>query len=171
MMQNIKTIFNLKNTIVATLTILIVALMVLTASKGGAYHGGEHGKVIQDFEKTKTIADKQPQEEKNREQEELKALKDKAGNIGEVEVSKAYKSKCAACHGVDGSGEQDGRKLMGPKLYGQSADKLYKDLVDFKAGRKENVIMKGLLINTDEEELRKFADEIGSFSSQNTNKK
>jgi len=103
---------------------------------------------------------------KDKEQEELTALRNKAGSIGSIEVSKAYKSKCAACHGADGSGMQDGRKLMGPKLYGQSADKLYKDLIDFKAGRKENVIMKGLLINTDEEELRKFADEIGSFSSQ-----
>ena len=55
---------------------------------------------------------------------------------------------------------------MGPKLYGQSADKIYKDLVDFKAGRKENIVKKGLLINTTEEELRKFDDENGAFASQ-----
>jgi cytochrome c553 len=154
----------MKNLIVAILTIVIIAIMALTASKGGAYHGGKHGKVIKDIDKT-------PVTTKDDEQDELTALKNKAGSVGIVEVSKAYKSKCAACHGADGSGMQDGRKLMGPKLYGQSADKLYKDLIDFKAGRKENVIMKGLLINTDEKELRKFADEIESFSSQNQDSK
>ncbi|MCK4875803.1 MAG: c-type cytochrome [Sulfurimonas sp.] len=158
----------MKNIIVAVLTVVIIALMALTASKGGAYHGGEHGKVIKDIDKT-PVAKKEPP--KDKEQDELTALRNKAGSIGTIEVSKAYKSKCAACHGADGSGMQSGRKLMGPKLYGQSADKIYKDLIDFKAGRKENVIMKGLLINTDEEELRKFADEIGSFSSQNQDSK
>lgn len=164
----------MKNIIVAILTIVIIALMALTASKGGAYHGGEMGKVIQDIDKTPVTKSEpvQTTEDKDKEdQEKLTALRNKAGSIGEVKVSRAYKSKCAACHGADGSGMQDGRKLMGPKLYGQSADKLYKDLIDFKAGRKENVIMKGLLINTGEEELRKFADEIGSFSSQNQGSK
>jgi len=158
----------MKNIIVAVLTVVIIALMALTASKGGAFHGGELGKVIKDIDKT-PVAKKEPT--KDQEQEELTALRNKAGSIGTIEVSKAYKSKCAACHGADGSGMQNGRKLMGPKLYGQSADKLYKDLIDFKAGRKENVIMKGLLINTNEEELRKFADEIGSFSSQKKDSK
>ena len=160
----------MKNIIVAVLTLLILALMAYTASKGGAYHGGELGKTIEDINTPKTVKKQEEtnvvQEDKE-EEEKLKSLRDKAGSSGEIKVSKAYKSKCSACHGSDGSGEQNGRKLMGPKLYGQSADKIYKDLVDFKAGRKENVIMKGLLINLDEEELRKFADEIGSFSQQN----
>ena len=153
----------MKNIIVAILTIIVIALMALTASKGGAYHGGEHGKVIHDIDKA-PVVQKQPTEDK--EQEELNAIRNKAGSAGKIEVSQAYKSKCAACHGSDGSGEQNGRKLMGPKLYGQSADKLYKDLIDFKAGRKENVIMKGLLIHLEEAELRKLADEIGSFATQ-----
>jgi len=159
----------MKNIIVAILTVVVVALMVLTASKGGAYHGGELGKVIKDI---RTVQPTQSAAKVDQEEEEkLKALRNKAGSIGDIAVSKAYKSKCAACHGADGSGMQDGRKLMGPKLYGQRADKIYKDLIDFKAGRKENVIMKGLLINTSEEELRKFADEIGAFSSQNSGSK
>ncbi len=48
------------------------------------------------------------------------------------------------------------KKLMGPAVIGQSEEKLYKDLVDFKAGRKENLIMKGLLINLSEEDLKKL---------------
>jgi len=163
----------MKNIIVATLTLFIIGLMAYTASQGRAYHGGEHAKVIENIgsnENAQTTAQKvaQPQEKSDREKEseQLKALKDKAGNVGEIKVSDAYKSRCSACHGANGSGEQDGRALMGPKLYGQSAEKLYKDLIDFKAGRKENVIMKGLLINTTEEELRSYADEIGAFPSQ-----
>lgn len=165
----------MKNVIVGILTLLVVGLMAYTASQGRAYHGGEHSRVIEDIGADKNMPAQtnvqqkaQPQEKSDREKEDeqLKAIKDKAGNVGEIKVSTEYKSKCAACHGANGSGEQDGRKLMGPKLYGQSAEKLYKDLVDFKAGRKENIIMKGLLINTTEEELRKYADEIGAFHLQ-----
>lgn len=175
-MQNKNSLLNLKNIVVAVLTLVIIYLMALTASKGGAYHGGEHGKIIEDISKVQMPAQQDNQQQQvlqqaqaQEEKDELKQLKDKAGSIGQIKVSIEYKSKCSACHGADGSGMQDGRKLMGPKLYGQNAEKIYKDLIDFKAGRKENVIMKGLLINTSEEELRKFADEIGSFSSQEKN--
>lgn len=164
----------MKNIIIGILTLFIVWLMAYTASQGRAYHGGEYSRVIEDIgtkesqQETAASQVSAPQEKSDREKEseQLQALKDKSGNIGQIKVSVAYKSKCAACHGANGSGEQDGKKLMGPKLYGQSADKLYKDLVDFKAGRKENIIMKGLLINITEEELRSYADEIGAFSSQ-----
>lgn len=170
----------MKNVIVGILTLVIVGLMAYTASEGRAYHGGEHSRVIEDIGADKNMPTQassqqtnaqqiaQPQEKSDREKEDeqLKAIKDKAGNIGEIKVSAAYKSKCSACHGANGSGEQDGRALMGPKLYGQSAEKIYKDLIDFKAGRKENIIMKGLLINTTEEELKSYADEIGAFHLQ-----
>lgn len=67
---------------------------------------------------------------------------------------------------MDGSGLQNGKKLMGPALIGQSEEKLYTDLVDFKAGRKENLIMKGLLLNLSEEELKDFAKEISQFKAK-----
>ncbi len=157
----------MKNIIVAILTLIVLGLMALTYSRGGAYNGGELGKVIEDFKTDNVSVEKEIRQDTHKEDDEkLKSLQDKAGSIGEIKVSKAYKTKCAACHGADGSGMQNGRKLMGPKLYGQDAEKLYTDLIDFKAGRKENLIMKGLLLNTDEPELRKFADEIGGFASQ-----
>ncbi len=55
---------------------------------------------------------------------------------------------------------------MGPAVIGQSEEKLYKDLVDFKAGRKENLIMKGLLINLSEEDLKNYAKEIAQFKAR-----
>jgi len=160
----------MKNIIVGFFTLLIIALMAWTASQGGAYHGGEHGKVIKDFGDTMTNAAtiQAPEEKSDREKEDeaLSALRDKAGNAGAFKVSQEYKSKCSSCHGVNGSGFQNGKPMMGPKLIGQSAEVIYKDLIDFKAGRKENMVMKGLLIQLTKEDLRRFADEIGEFPAR-----
>jgi cytochrome c553 len=159
----------MKNIIVGILTLVIVGLMVLTFMNGRAYHGGEHGKVIKDFGNSMSNAAATKVDEKSdraKEDDKLNALREKAGNASAFEVSQSYKSKCSSCHGVNGSGMQNGKKLMGPKLFGQSADKLYKDLTDFKAGRKENMIMKGLLVKLSEDDLRVLADEIGEFPAR-----
>ena len=159
----------MKNIVVGLLTLGVVGLMVITFMGGPAYHGGEHGKVIEDFGDTMTAAKTVAVEEKDdrqKEDDKLNALRDKAGSAGAFTVSNEYKSKCASCHGVNGSGIQNGKPMMGPKLIGQSAEKLYKDLVDFKAGRKENIVMKGLLIPLNEEDLKRFADEIGEFPAR-----
>ena len=159
----------MKNIIVSFFTILIVGLMAWTASNGGAYNGGEHSKVIADIGDGRVASAVEiPKEKSDREKENeaLSALRDKAGNAGAFKVSQEYKQKCSSCHGVNGSGFQNGKKMMGPKLFGQTADKLYKDLTDFKAGRKENMIMKGLLRKLNEEDLRRLADEIGEFPAR-----
>ncbi len=159
----------MKNIIVGVLTVGIIALMGLTFMGGGAYHGGEHGKVIEDFGDTmtagKTVAVTE-KDDRKKEDDKLNALRDKAGSAGAFKVSNEYKSKCASCHGVNGSGMQNGKAMMGPKLIGQSAEKLYKDLAEFKSGRKENVVMKGLLIPLNDEDLKRFADEIGEFPAR-----
>jgi len=159
----------MKNIIVGLLTIGIVGLMGLTFMGGGAYHGGEHGKVIADFGDTMRSAQTVVVEEKSdreKEDDKLNALRDKAGSAGAFPVSNEYKSKCASCHGANGSGMQNGKAMMGPKIFGQSAEKLYKDLVEFKSGRKENVVMKGLLIPLNDEDLKRLADEIGEFPAR-----
>ena len=158
----------MKNIIVGILVLLIFGIAGWVASKGGAYNGGEHGKVIADMGTNKSAGSTQIEEKDDREKEnyKLNALRDKAGNAGAFEVSRAYKNKCASCHGVNGSGFQNGKPMMGPKLFGQSADAIYKHLIEFKSGRKENVVMKGLLIPLQEEDLRKFADEIGEFPAR-----
>ncbi len=159
----------MKNIVVAILMVLIIGVAGWVASNGGAYNGGEHGKVIADMgdnfsnAKTSKIEEK---DDRQKENDKLNALRDKAGNIGTFKVSQQYKSKCASCHGANGSGFQNGRKMMGPPLFGQTSEEIYTSLVEFKSGRKENVIMKGLLINTDESELRVFADEIGEFTAR-----
>ncbi len=160
----------MKNIIAGIATLIVVGLMAFTASKGGAYHGGEHGKVIKDFGDTitnaKSVDTAKEKSDREKEDDKLNALRNKAGNAGAFKVSRAYKSKCASCHGVNGSGFQNGKAMMGPKIFGQSEAKLAKDLIDFKAGRKENIIMKGLLMSLDEDALKEFAKEIGEFPAR-----
>jgi len=160
----------MKNIIVGFFTVLILGLMAFTASNGGAYNGGEQGKVIADIGNREAASSQNtaPKDKSDREKEDeaLNALREKAGNVGGFRVSDEYKSKCSSCHGVNGSGMQYGKRLMGPKIFGQSETEIYKKLDDFKAGRKENMIMKGLLIQLDDEDLKRFAKEIGEFPAR-----
>ena len=160
----------MKNVIVGILTLIIVGLMAWTASQGGAYHGGEQNKVIEDFgdsmTQTASVAAPEEKDDRAKEMDELNALRDKAGNAGAFKVSQEYKSKCSSCHGVNGSGFQNGRPMMGPKLFGQTEEEIYKNLSDFKAGRKENMIMKGLLLKLNDDDLRRLAKEIGEFPAR-----
>jgi len=155
----------MKNIIAGIFTLLTLSLMGWVASNGGAYNGGEAGKITQDIgNRTAAKADNSPKEKSDREKENeaLTALRDKAGNVGSFKVSDEFKSKCSSCHGVDGSGMQYGKKLMGPKLFGQSTDKID----DFKAGRKENIVMRGLLLHLSQEDLKRLAKEIGEFPAR-----
>ena len=160
----------MRNILAIFFTVLILGLMGYTFSQGRAFQGGEAGNIIEDIKYINTPQNsnekEQPKQEKNEDQEKLDALRDKAGNTSSFEVSNEYKSKCSSCHGVDGSGMQNGKKLMGPKLIGQEEDRLYKDLVAFKTGQKENLIMKGLLFHLEDEDLRKFAKEIAGFKAK-----
>jgi len=158
----------MKNVIVAVLVLIIVATGGWVASKGGPYNGGRHGKGIANIgnqTQAKSVA-LQEKDDREKESEALKSLREKAGNVGAFEVSQAFKSKCSSCHGVNGSGFQNGKPMMGPKLFGQTSEEIFQKLVDFKAGRKENVVMKGLLMHLEEEDLKKFADEIGEFPAR-----
>lgn len=160
----------MKNILAIIFTIIIVGLMAYTLLNGRAFQGGEAANIIEDMKyikdtSTQIIANEKP-DQKNEDEEKLNALKDKAGNSSTFEVSNEYKSKCASCHGVDGSGMQNGKKLMGPQLFGQEESIIYKNLVDFKAGRKENLIMKGLLIHLEDEDLKNFAKEIARFKDK-----
>jgi len=159
----------MKNIVVGFFTLLTIGLMAWIASDGGAYHGGEHAKVIKDFDGTMskaTVAAPEEKDDRAKESDKLSALRDKAGNAGAFKVSNEYKSKCASCHGVNGSGFQNGRAMMGPKIFGQTSEKLYQSLIDFKDGRKENMIMKGLLLKLSEEDLKRIANEIGEFPAR-----
>ena len=160
----------MKNIIVGILTVVVLGLMVFTFQRGPAFQGGEAGKITEDIAgRSNTAANTEKVEEKNdreKEDEKLNALREKAGNMAAFKVSDAYKSKCSSCHGVNGTGVQNGKKLMGPRLMGQSREKIYQSLVDFKTGKVENSVMRGLLLSLDDDDFREFSKEIGKFQAR-----
>jgi cytochrome c553 len=62
-------------------------------------------------------------------------------------------SVCAACHGVDGNSPMP----VNPSLAGQHAGYLYKQLADFKAGRRKNAAMSAMVANLSNDDLRNLA--------------
>jgi cytochrome c553 len=100
------------------------------------------------------------EKKKDKSEDKLKALKEKAGNVGGFKVSQLYKSKCASCHGYNGEGG------IGPQLIGHSYEKVSTMLVDFKSGAKKNYVMYGLLQNLSDEDLDILAKEIAEFEAK-----
>lgn len=62
-------------------------------------------------------------------------------------------SVCAACHGLDGNSAIP----VNPSLAGQHPGYLYKQLVDFKAGRRKNAAMSAMVANLSDDDLRNLA--------------
>jgi cytochrome c553 len=65
----------------------------------------------------------------------------------------AVAAVCAACHTADGSRGSPAN----PILQGQHPEYLAKQLIEFKAGKRENAIMKGFASTLSEEDMRNVA--------------
>jgi len=66
---------------------------------------------------------------------------------------------CAACHGLDGNSPIP----VNPSLAGQHPGYLYKQLADFKTGRRKNAAMSAMVANLSDDDLRNLA---AYFASQ-----
>jgi cytochrome c553 len=62
-------------------------------------------------------------------------------------------SVCAACHGADGNSPIP----TNPNIAGQDAHYLYKQLTDYKNGRRKNPIMSGMVANLSDGDMRNLA--------------
>ncbi len=109
---------------------------------------------------SKEEVEKEQVKKKKEFDDKLSALKSKAGNMAAFKVSSLYKQKCASCHGVNGEG------IIGPKLIGDSSEKVHQALTDFKSGKRKNYVMYGLLSKMDEAQLKALSDEIGTFEEK-----
>lgn len=85
---------------------------------------------------------------------------------GDAEAGKAKSATCAACHNADGNSLVD----MYPKLAGQHAPYLYKQLRDFKTGMetagkqgRNNSIMFGMVASLSDQDMKDLA---AYFASQ-----
>lgn len=82
---------------------------------------------------------------------------------GDIAAGKAKATVCAACHGADGNGGAD---PTWPKLAGQNASYIAKQLADFKAGRRKNAIMSGMAAPLSVAEMRNLGAYFASFKAK-----
>jgi cytochrome c553 len=78
-----------------------------------------------------------------------------AAQAGDPARGQQLSQACAACHGADGNSVNP----EWPKLAGQHAEYIYKQLMDYKSGRRENALMVGQVANLDEQDMR----DLGAF--------
>ena len=122
--------------------------------------------------KEKTEASVQPKVEQNISKEqsksseefasedELKKVKELSLSVAKAQnegVSKQYLTSCAPCHCANGKG------VVAPDITHLSKEDLLKKLADYKAGKVQNTLMKGLLTNVSDSDLNSLADEISKF--------
>ncbi len=75
-------------------------------------------------------------------------------------LSHDFMVHCSACHDDYGNG------IIGPSLLGKSGDFIYGKLKDFKSGKKKNVLMKGLVSQMSDKQLKSIANEIADFNKK-----
>jgi cytochrome c553 len=74
-------------------------------------------------------------------------------NAGDAEAGKSKSAVCAACHGADGNSTN----AMWPSLAGQHSSYIYKQLNDFKEGRREDASMSGMVANLTDQDMQDLA--------------
>lgn len=121
-----------------------------------------HQKTQQQIQQAQQQQDQSAEKKKQDDEvaKKLQALREKAGNLAAFKTSPLYKKSCASCHGNIGEG------IIGPKLIGDSKEKILTALQDFKSGKRKNYVMYGLLSNMSDEQLEQLAEEISTFQQK-----
>ena len=71
---------------------------------------------------------------------------------GDVQAGKAKAASCGACHGANGQGVPPN-----PALAGQGEDQLLQEMKDYKSGKRDNAIMKGLMGPLSDQDMANLA--------------
>lgn len=74
---------------------------------------------------------------------------------GDASAGKAKSGMCVGCHGVDGNAPNP----VWPKLAGQSAGYIAKQLADFKAGKRKDPMMAGIVAGLSKRDM----DNLGAY--------
>jgi cytochrome c553 len=74
-------------------------------------------------------------------------------NAADIEAGKTKSAVCAACHGADGNSSN----AAWPSLAGQHATYIYKQLTDFKEGRRNDATMIGMVALLNDEDMNNIA--------------
>jgi cytochrome c553 len=83
----------------------------------------------------------------------LSALVSFTANAADIEAGKLKSAVCAACHGADGNSSN----AAWPSLAGQHASYIYKQLKDFKEGRRNDATMVGMVALLNDEDMKNAA--------------
>ena len=75
-------------------------------------------------------------------------------------LSTDYIIKCSPCHDDYANG------VIGPSLLGKDSAFIYKRIMEFKSGKKKNVLMKELVSQIDDAKLESIAKEIANFNKE-----
>ena len=75
-------------------------------------------------------------------------------------LSHDYIIKCSPCHDDYANG------VIGPSLLGKDSDFIYNRIMEFKSGKKKNVLMKELISQIDNTKLKSIANEIANFNKE-----
>jgi len=71
---------------------------------------------------------------------------------GDAAAGKAKSATCAACHGPNGQGVPPN-----PKLTGHSEDELLQALKDYKSGKRNHAVMKGMTAGLSDQDMANLA--------------
>ena len=75
-------------------------------------------------------------------------------------LSKDFLIYCSACHDDYANG------VIGPSLLGKDGEYIYKQLQDFKSGKRKNVLMVQLVRQLSDKKLKAIADEVAAFNKK-----
>lgn len=75
-------------------------------------------------------------------------------------LSKNYVVKCSACHDDYANG------IIGPSLLDKDKNFIYERIMDFKNGKRTNILMKELVMQISDKELGELAGEIADFNKE-----
>ncbi len=91
----------------------------------------------------------------------LSCLMALTANAADIEAGKTKSAVCAGCHGADGNSIN----AAWPSLAGQHASYIYKQLNDFKEGRRNDATMTGMVALIDDDDMKNIA---AYYESQQT---
>jgi cytochrome c553 len=77
---------------------------------------------------------------------------------GDVQAGKAKAAVCASCHGANGQGI-----APNPALTGKSEDQLVQAMKDYKSGKRDNAIMKGMASPLSDQDMANLAAYFASL--------
>jgi cytochrome c553 len=86
-----------------------------------------------------------------------------------INVETIVQDVCVACHAKDGNSPI----TANPKLAGQHSSYLYKQLMEFKSGKRDNAVMAGIASALSDEEMKAlsvyFSDQVLKLGKASTN--